>query len=225
MVSKRICSRRFAAILPALVYFFAAAPRTYPAAHPPASSATLIYSKVRKGGFPEYVRITVDTNGEATYDGRKLSQPPRPRKMRLSPRVTRQLFSLAGKLGDFQTVDLASHRRVANLGLKTLEYQEGGATYKTVFNYTENHTGQKLVDLFEGISSVEQHIDTLEFSARYDPLGLPRQLTLVENDLENKVLVDPQLLAPILEHISKDSNYMHIAQERAHNLLEKIGAQ
>ncbi len=225
MVSKRNCSRRFAAILPALVYFFAAAPQAYPAAHAPASSATLIYSKVRKGGFPEYVRITVNSNGEATYDGRKLSEPPHPRKMRLSAGVTQELFRLAGDLGYFQNVDLASHKRVANLGLKTLEYQGGGATYKTVFNYTENHTGQKLVDLFDGISSVERHIDALEFSARYDPLGLPGQLTLVENDLANKALVDPQLLTPILEHISKDSNYMHIAQARAHNLLEKIGGQ
>jgi hypothetical protein len=204
-------------------FFLAGASRALPAVQPPSSSVTLIYTKVLKGSVPEYLRIAVHPDGEGTYDGRKLSQPPQPRKMMLSPVIARDLFSLAGALGDFQSVRLASHKRVANLGLKTLEYQTGRAAYKAEFNYTQNHAAERLVDLFEGISAVEQHIGALDFSSRYDPLGVPHELLLIEIDLDNKSLVDPQLMEPILERISKDDRFMHIAQVRARNILHKIG--
>lgn len=183
---------------------------------------TLIFTKVLKGSVPEYVRITVNAEGQGTYDGRKISQAPEARPMRVSPQVTSELFLLAHKLDDFRVNHLASHKRVADLGLKTLEYQANGVTFKAEYNYTENRDGRRLTDLFEGISAVEQHIQSLEFSARYDPLGLPHELTLIEIDLRDNALVDPQLMTPILDQISKNNSYMHIAQERARNILERI---
>jgi hypothetical protein len=76
--------------------------------------------------------------------------------------------------------------------------------------------------LFEGISDVEQHIGTLEYSSRYDVLGLPSALTRIEIDLDNKELVDPELMVPILKKIAGDSQYLHIAQVRAADILRRI---
>lgn len=188
-------------------------------AHPPDK---LSYIKVMKGSVPEYQAIAVDVNGVGTYDGRKLNESPRPRPLKLCEATTRKLFGLALSLGDFRSLQLESHKKVANLGLKTFIYEHDGREGKVQFNYTLNRQAQALVNLFEGIGTVEQHIGTLEFSARYDHLGLPGELLQIEIDLNNKALVDPQLMVPILQRIADNSQYLHIAQVRAVNILHRI---
>lgn len=182
----------------------------------------LTYIKVLKGSVPEYQAITVDENGVGTYDGRKLSESPWPRPLKLSAATTQKLFELAQSLGDFRSIQLESRKKVADLGLKTFIYEHDGHENKVQFNYTRNRQAQDLVNLFEGIGTVEQHIGNLEFSARYDQLGLPGELTRIEIDLNNKALVDPQLMVPILQKIADDSQYLHIAQVRAVDILHRI---
>ncbi|HUZ47458.1 MAG TPA: hypothetical protein VMW54_12555 [Terriglobia bacterium] len=182
----------------------------------------LTYIKVMKGSLPEYQAISVDVNGVGAYDGRKLDETPRPRPLKLSASTTQRLFGLANSLGDFRSIQLESSRKVANLGLKTFIYTHDGRKNKVQFNYTRNRHAQELIDLFEGIGTVEQHIGSLEFSARYDQLGLPGELTQVEIDLNNNALVDPQLMVPILQKIAGDSEYLHIAQIRAVDILHRI---
>jgi hypothetical protein len=191
-------------------------------AQPAHSLDQLSYIKVMKGSVPEYQAITVNVNGAGTYDGRKLDESPRPRSLKLSAATTQALFGLAHSLGDFRSLELESHKKVANLGLKTFVYEHDGHENKIQFNYTMNRKAQELTGLFEGIAVVEQHIGSLEFSAKYDRLGLPRELTQIEIDLNNKVLVDPQLMVPILQKIADNSEFLHIAQIRAVNILHRI---
>ena len=186
------------------------------------NTASLTYTKVMKGSIPEYTSITVDAEGNGSYDGRQLNESPKPRALKLLPETTAALFHLAADLGDFHSIHLESHKNVANLGLKTFIYRHDGREYKAQFNYTQNKRAQDLVNLFEGIADVEQHIGTLEYSSRYDVLGLPSALTQVEIDLDNKALVDPQLMVPILKKIAGDSQYLHIAQLRAADILRRI---
>ena len=191
-------------------------------AQPADAQPTLAYIKVMKGSVPEYTALRVDSNGDGTYDGRRLDESPRPRSLKLSPETTQDLFQLAAALGDFHSIRLESHKKVASLGLKTFIYRHGGQENKVEFNYTRNKRAEELLSIFEGIADVEQHIGTLEYSSRYDVLGLPSALTRVEIDLDNKALVDPQLMVPILEKIAGDSQYLHIAQVRAADILHRI---
>ena len=186
------------------------------------SPATLTYIKVMKGSIPEYIALTVNTDGDGTYDGRQLNESPKPRSLKLSPETTATLFRMAAALDDFRSIRLESHKRVASLGLKTFIYRHNGQESKVEFNYTRNKRAQDLLNLFEGISDVEQHIGTLEYSSRYDVLGLPSALTRIEIDLDNKELVDPELMVPILKKIAGDSQYLHIAQVRAADILRRI---
>lgn len=186
------------------------------------SPPQLIFVKVMKGSVPEYQQITVDATGSGSYQGRKLDEPPRPCALKLSAQTTQKLFELARELGDFRSIQLESHRKVANMGLKTFIYENNGHRNKVQFNYTENRRAQDLLDLFEGIGNVEEHIGTLKFSARYEPLGLPAELRQVQADLENKALVDPQLMVPILQKIAGGSQFLHIAQKRANEILLQI---
>jgi hypothetical protein len=186
------------------------------------STATLTYTKVMKGSLPEYTSLTLNSNGDGTYDGRQLDEPPKPRNLKLSPETTETLFQMTAALGDFHSIKLESNKNVANLGLKTFVYRHDGQENKVQFNYTRNKRAQELLSVFEGIAGVEQHIGTLEYSSRYDVLGLPSALTRIEIDLDNRDLVDPQLMVPILKKIAGDSQYLHIAQVRAADILRRI---
>jgi len=87
--------------------------------------AKLTYSRTFKGSTPEYLAITVDAGGSGTYEGRKLdeAQSQSPRTFQLSAGTTGRVFALAGQLGDFRSLQLESHKKVANMGEKILTYQ------------------------------------------------------------------------------------------------------
>lgn len=184
--------------------------------------ARIVYTKVLKGSTPEYLAVEVDSNGSGTYDGRTLDEPPSPRPVKLSSVTTQRLFELAGVLNNFRSVDLESHKRVANLGTKTLTYEGNGQKNRAKFNYTLRREAQELAELFEKIASVEQHIQVLEYAIKYDHLRLPKELLQIQIDLENKALADPELMVPALQQIARNPRFLHLAQVRAQNILQRL---
>jgi hypothetical protein len=211
--------RRRPLLLAAIGVFVTAAAFSSPQG---ASLPALTYIKTMKGSVPAYEKVVVRSDGTGEYEGRSPSEAPPPRRFRLSPAVTHKLFSLAARLRDFKGVELESHKHVANLGLKTFRYEDGGELNEVQFNYSLNRTAQELTDLFESVASVERHIVALDYAMRYDPLGLPKELELIQVDLDNKALVDPQLMASTLDRIIQSPRYMHLAQMRAQDILEQI---
>ena len=184
--------------------------------------AKLTYSRTLKGSTPEYLAITVDSKGSGTYEGHKLDEARSPRPIQLSTATTERIFALAGQLNNFQSVDLDSHKKVANLGEKTITYQQGEGVNRVVFNYTENRTARELVNLLEAVAAVEEHISSLEFEMKYDPLGLSQELLQIQIELNSKSLVDPEMLIPTLEKIAHGSRFLHLAQVRAQQIMERI---
>jgi len=218
-------SRRIRVLLPFLSLVLAAGSR--PAAMFPQGTgvpAKLTYSRTLKGSTPEYIAISVDARGSGTYEGRKLdeSQAQGPRPFQLSSGTTERMFALAGQLRDFQGIQLESHKKVANLGEKTFTYQQGGALNRVAFNYTENRTARDLVDVFEAIGMVEQHVAALEFEMKYDPLNLSQELLQIQAELKDKTLTDPQMLVPTLEKIAHGSRFLHLAQSRAQEIIDQV---
>jgi hypothetical protein len=198
---------------------------SYPAAVFPRAAgvpAKLTYSRTFKGSTPEYLRITVDSKGSGTYEGHKLDEAQSPRPFQLSAGTTERIFTLAAQLHNFQSVDLESHKKVANLGQKTLTYQQGGDVNRVVFNYTENRIARELVGLLEAVGMVEEHIAALEFEMKYDPLGLSQELLQIQIELNNKSLADPQILIPTLEKIAHGARFLHLAQVRAQQIIERL---
>jgi hypothetical protein len=189
---------------------------------PSDGSATLTYTKVLKDSVPEYLAITVRSDGTSTYEGRKLDEPPNPRPLKLSPSTTQKVFALASELGNFRSIDLESHKPVANLGLKSFTFEGGGQRNRCDFNYTVNRRAQELTDLFEKIAAVERHLISLEYAMKYDHLSLPKELLQIQIDLDNRALADPELLVDALEQIAHTSRYLHLAQVRAQNILQRV---
>jgi hypothetical protein len=184
--------------------------------------ARVTYTKVLKGSIPESLAITVDANGEATYEGRRLNEPSSPRLFQLAPATWQRIFQLAEALRNFESIDLESHKKVANLGLKTFIYEGHGERHQAQFNYTQRREAQELMDLFEKIASVQQHITVLEHAIKYDPLSLPQELLLIQIDLDRRALVDPELMVPALEKIAHNPRFLHLAQVRAQNILQRL---
>jgi hypothetical protein len=214
---------RFWVLIPLFGLGFVAG--SYPAsilAQAAAVPTKLTYSRTFKGSSPEYLLITVDSNGTGTFEGHKLDETQSPRPFQLSPGTTERIFALAGQLHNFQSIDLDSHKKVANLGLKTLTYQRGEDVNRVVFNYTENRVARELVDIFEAVGTVEEHIAELEFEMKYDPLGLPQELLQIQIELNSKSLADPELLLSTLEKIAHGARFLHLAQERAQQLIDRI---
>jgi hypothetical protein len=192
------------------------------AGQPSAGNLQLIYVKILKGSIPEYEKIVVSADGSGTYEGRRLSDAPSPRSFRLSSGVTEKLFFLAHEMHNFQDVSLESHKRVADLGLKTFKYVDGNQTYQCQFNYSTNRNAEELENLFEDLGAVERHIAALDYAMKYDHLGLPRVLSLIQIDLANKALLDPQLMTGTLEAVAHNPSYLHIAQVRAREILQQL---
>ncbi len=184
--------------------------------------ARLGYTRVLKGSAPEYLAVTVNEDGTGTYDGRQLDAPSSPISFKLTAGTTEKLFSLAAQLNNFQSIDLESHKKVAEMGEKTFTYSREGKQSSTTFNYTLRKEAQELTETFERIATVAGHVQTLRFAIKYDPLALPGDLLRVQVDLANKALADPQMMVPTLEEIARNPRFMHLAQARAQDILQRV---
>lgn len=185
----------------------------------------ITYSKVLHGSTPEYFSITVDRHGHATYEAGNLNEPNSPRNLQLRDVTTQKVFDLAGALNNFDAVELESYKKVANLGRKTLAYDDGSQKHQAAFNFTTRREAQELLDIFEKISAVAQHIATLEHSIQFDRLRLPEQLRQIQRDLDRRALAEPELMEPTLRKIVKNPRFLHLAQSRAQNILGRLQNQ
>ena len=185
------------------------------------SNSRIVYTRTLVGSVPEYLAVTVNSDGSGTYEGHQLKEKQQPRPLKLSEATTQQIFSLAANLDDFR-VPLESHKKVADLGLKTLTYERGSEKNQVEFNYTTKAAARDLTDLFERIAGVEEHMDALQYQVKYDPLSLPRELLQIQIDLQHNALADPQLMVPELEEIANNPRLLHIAQVRAQDILKAV---
>jgi len=214
---RRVCSlslaAAFLALLPGVI--------TLPAQAPPAVPR-LTFTKVLKGSFPEYMALSIDTSGKGTYDSHKLDDPADPHPLQISAGTTAKIFSLAKTLNYFHSLQLESRHKVANMGLKTLTYEAGKEMSRVQYNYTENRTAQQLTEMLEKIGNVEDRITQLEYSMKYDHLSLPQTLREIQEGLDDRNFVEAALMIPTLEKISSNPHFLHLAQSRAQEILQRI---
>jgi hypothetical protein len=191
-------------------------------AQAPTSVPRLTFTKTLKGSSPEYTALSIDTSGKGTYDAHPLGDPPSPRPLQISEATTARIFSLAESLNDFRSLELDSHHKVANMGLKRLTYEAGQEKNQVQYNYTENRTAQQLTDILEKIGNVEEQITQLQFEMKYDHLSLPEALLQIQLELDEHAYVEATLMLPMLEKISTDPRVMHLAQARAQEIVQRI---
>ena len=187
----------------------------------PAYAQTIFFSKSFPGSTPAYFSIEIEQSGKAVY--REAPDDDRPLRFELPPADAKAIFALAEKL-QFFARPLESNLKVANMGMKTLRYENASVRSEAKFNYSEDPDARALSDWFEKISETEQHLSALERAARFDRLGVNKALLQLEASWDRRRIVAPEQLLPILDKIAAQQNYLHIAQARAASLAERIRA-
>lgn len=193
-----------------------------PAAVLDSPAGRLTYVKVFKGSVPEYTRVTVEEDGEATYQGGSAEHPDAPERFRLSPATTSRLLGLTAELSYFQGVQLESGQRVANMGQKTFLYEKGETRTEASYNHTRNATANELQQWFERIARGRYLAQQLEHGLVFDRLGLLESLRLFEREYNAGQLVDPEQFIGLLERIASDARLMELARTRAQGLLRRV---
>jgi hypothetical protein len=188
----------------------------------PSDSPTIIYRKVFKSSYPEYVQIKVSQNGAATYDIRQLDEESEPVAFQINAPLAQRIFDLASKLHNFQGADLDIHRRIANLGEKTFQYTKGSEIHEVKFNYTLDDSATQLLNIFEGLARQESDLSNLQRVMRYDHLGVNDALVQIETDYNSKTFPEPERLLGALDQVSADDKFIDIARQRARTLASRI---
>ena len=184
-----------------------------------AGAPRLFYSKYFKGSTPEYVAITVEQDGQTTYQEAK--EDDEPIKLQLDHASVQEMFELANKLDHFQH-PLESGLKIANLGVKTFRFEDGSEQHEIQFNYSQDLNAQALLDRFERITETEQHFENLDRTAHFDKLGVQDVLLQMEVTWDHNRLVDPEQFLPLLDRVAKNESYLHISRELAASLAEAI---
>lgn len=185
-------------------------------------AAEITFRKVFKTSYPEFVEIKINQAGSGTYEIRQLDEDANPQPFEVSVPLAQRIFALAAKLNNFQNVDLDVHRRLANLGAKTLLYQHGAEKHETDFNYTLDDTATQLVNIFEGLARQTTDLSDLVRTMRYDHLGVNDVMQQIERDYNNKLLPEPERLLPTLDQLAADEKFIDIARSRARTLATRI---
>ncbi len=199
-----------------------------PSSPPPTGSQddlpTITYRRVFKGSRPEFVEIIVRQDGAAKSDIRQLDEPPEPQEFQLGAPVRARIFELAAQLKFFKGLDLDVHRKIAFLGQKTFRWQNGTQAYETQFNYTLDAKAAQLQNLFENITEQQAQLAALEQALRYDRLGVNDALLSFENDLNQRLIPEPEKFLPLLDRMAQEDKLIEIARQRARSLAARIRA-
>jgi hypothetical protein len=187
-----------------------------------AGDPVVSWRKIFKGSVPEFVEIRIGQSGKCTYDIRQLNETAAPEEFDVTHALREKIFSLAAELNNFKDQDIDVHRKIANLGEKTLRYEKDGQFTETKFNYTLNNAGGQLMQIFEGLTRQQDHLQTLKRTLRYDRLGVNDALVNLQEDFDNKLLPEPEVLLPVLEQIGNDSRIVEVARSRARAIAAKI---
>ncbi|HUJ24125.1 MAG TPA: hypothetical protein VLX58_21465 [Bryobacteraceae bacterium] len=181
----------------------------------------LFYSKSFPGSAPAYVEITLDHAGNAEY--KEDPNDDQPLKFQLGAGDVNEIFGLVDKLGRLNHA-LESPAKVAFMGMKTFRFESGAQKNEVKFNFSEDADARLLQDWFERIAETEQNLFRLERAVKYDKLGVDKALLIVHAAFNNKRLVAPQQLLPLLDRIAKNETFMHMDRERAAALSDAIRA-
>jgi hypothetical protein len=185
-----------------------------------ADGPRVIYTKSFPGSVPAYVSITVERSGAVGY---KESADDDPDQFQLEDSETATIFELAQKLDHFAH-PLESGLKIANMGTKTFRWEEGGESHEAKFNYSLDENAKALHDFFERITDTERMLAELKRSVRHDKLGVNEAIVNIQTAYLQKRLMGAHQFLPMLDQVAKNDSYIHMARERAAQLVDAIRA-
>jgi hypothetical protein len=181
----------------------------------------ITFIKSFPGSVPAYVEISMDRSGAVTY--KEAADDDDPETFRLDSSTTGQVFDLAGKLDHFSH-PVESGLKVANMGAKTLRWQDGDQKNEVKFNYSLDENARNLQDWFEKIIETERLLADFKRAVRHDKLGVNDALVNIQSSWERKRLAGADQFLPLLDQVIGNESFMHMARERAAQIADAIRA-
>jgi len=175
----------------------------------------LTMSKSFPGSVPAYSEVRIDAEGNVEY--REDPKDEDPLKFQIAASDKQAIWDLVEKLGHFNH-PLESGLKVARMGDKTFRWEKNEVT----FNFSEDPDAKALLEWYENICESERDYIALETAAKYDKLGVEKALLQLEISWDDKHLVGPQQMLPLLDRIAKNESFLHMARSRAADLADKI---
>jgi hypothetical protein len=194
-----------------------------PADTPADSNGTprITFSKSFAGSSPAYFAITLAPDGKATYN--ESEDPDNSEDIHLEPAITRQAFDLAGRLDHFKH-PLESGLKLANMGQKTLHWQQGSESSEAKYNYSTVEDAKALADIFERIGETERMMLELRRALKHDRLGVNDAILHLQAAWDGKRLLLTDDVLPLLDQVAANEAYIHMARERAARMADAIRA-
>jgi hypothetical protein len=180
-----------------------------------AGSGAIFYSKHFPGSAPPYASVEVQHDGTAVY--KESPEDDQPVSFKVPASETTEIFSLAEKLEYFKR-PLESNLKVANMGEKTLRYENGAQKHEVKFNFSLDENAKLLLDMFERITETQLLLFDLERTVKFDKLGVQKSLLQIEAAWDRGRLVGPERFLPLLDRVVKNDSYLNIARDRAAGL-------
>jgi hypothetical protein len=187
-----------------------------------AAAPAVTFSKSFPGSVPAYEVITVQQDGSASYN--ESTDKDNAENFKLEPAAVTTIFDYAEKLDHFKGT-LESGLKVANMGAKTLRWENGAETSEAKFNYSQDESVAKLVDLMEALGESEREYLMLKRVIRYDKLGVNDSMLRIHMLYNRKRLYGAAQYLPLLDRVAKDETLVHIARERAAQVAELMRGQ
>jgi hypothetical protein len=182
-----------------------------------------IWQKSTPRGSIESYAVELDEKGSGKFQFKAKDQDLVEVSLVLKPSTIDFLLSLFQQV-DFlnESKDFVSGRKVADMGMKTIRFENGSNKREVTFNYTEDKTLQQIVNFFENLCQQERSLFEIDLALKYDRLGIPKKLDELEKNLSAKRIVAPERFAPILEKIYQDESLINYSRTEAKKILSRI---
>jgi hypothetical protein len=181
----------------------------------------VMFSKAFPGSVPAYFAITIAPDGSTTYN--ESEDPDNEERLHVDPTVVKQAFELADRLDHFKR-PLESGLKIANMGMKTLRWQQGADSSESKFNYSTLDDAKALADIFERIGENTRMLLDLRRALKHDRLGVNDAVLRIMAAWNDKRLVAEDDFLPLLDQVATNEVYIHMARERAARIADAIRA-
>ena len=113
---------------------------------------------------------------------------------------------------------------MANMGMKTVRWEDGGQKQERKFNYSLNEDAKALADIFERIAESTRMLVDLNRVIRHDRLGVNDAILRIAIAWDAKRLVATPQYLPVLDQVAANETFIHMARERAARIADAIRA-
>lgn len=193
----------------------------------PESFTHFSYCHEMNRGIYELECVELDAAGKGLVEFKRHTGDPVKLGVSLSPAASDRFLKLIEATNDLDQADsYESARKVADLGKKHLSIElASGAKREGEFNYSLRKEVNDLMNFCEGVINEEMIGFDIDNAIQYDRLSIPKRIDLMENELKNNRIADPERLIPILDKIQNDHRLMDYARAHAGKMKEQILAK